>query len=88
MKARKLVANASLGPEALKVAYQAFDEAWAAIAGNFGSDPIAIEAARLNLANAILSLVAETSGDIDALRDGALRRMASGRVQDLDNLPR
>jgi len=62
MKARKLIGGASLGPEALKVIGQAFDEAWADIAANFGNDPREIEAARLRLANTVLSLVNEERG--------------------------
>ena len=76
MKARQLVESASLGPETLKVAYQAFDEAWAAIAGNYGNDPLAIEAARLKLANAILSLIEETTRDPVALKNAALEKIA------------
>ena len=63
MKARKLVESASLGPQALNVAFQAFDDAWTEIAGNYGSDPLAIEAARLKLANAILSVIDDNSRD-------------------------
>jgi hypothetical protein len=47
VKARQLIDGASYGPDALKVIGQAFDEAWLAIAGNFGSD--SIEVARLRL---------------------------------------
>ena len=52
MKARKLVDGMTLAPEVLKVIGQAFDEAWQEIAGNFGSDPQEIEAARLKLTDA------------------------------------
>jgi hypothetical protein len=51
-----LIDGMALGPEALKAIGQAFDEAWAEIAGNFGDDPREIEAARLKLANAFLSV--------------------------------
>jgi hypothetical protein len=34
---------------------QLFDEAWDSIAGNFEKNPLAIQAARLKLANAILA---------------------------------
>jgi hypothetical protein len=76
MKARQLVESASLGPEALKVAYQAFDDAWASIAANYGTDALAIEAARLKLANAILSLIDETTRDPVALKNAALEKIA------------
>jgi hypothetical protein len=39
MKARQLIDCASYGPEELKVIEQAFDDAWAAIEGNFGTPP-------------------------------------------------
>jgi hypothetical protein len=80
MKARELVAGASLGPEALKVAYDAFDQAWDAIAANFGSDKDAIEAGRLKLANAILAVMREDSRDAVQVKNAALQMVAlSGR---------
>jgi hypothetical protein len=81
MKARQLVAGASLGPEALKVAYEAFDQAWDAIAANFGSDKDAIEAGRLKLANAILAVMREDGRDAVQVKNAALRMVAlKGRV--------
>jgi len=53
MKARRLIDGAAYGPNALKALGQAFDEAWASIAGNFGDDPSDIERARLKLALAV-----------------------------------
>lgn len=81
MKARQLVAGASLGPEALKVAYEAFDQAWDAIAANFGSDKDAIEAGRLKLANAILAVMREDGRDAVQVKNAALQMVAlEGRV--------
>jgi len=76
MRARQLIDNASFGPDALRVMGEAFDAAWAEIAGNFGNDPVVIEAARMKLANAILSNASEDSGDIEALKQAALQAMA------------
>jgi hypothetical protein len=76
MKAPHLIDSASYGPDALKAIGQAFDEAWREIAGNFGSDPVEIEAARLKLANAVLSVAAEDSRDAEALKNGAPQAMA------------
>ena len=73
MKARQLIDGASYGPETLKAMGQAFDEAWQSIAGN---DPQDIERARLRLANALLSVTAEDSRDVEALKRGALQAMA------------
>jgi len=55
MKSKQPIEGASYGPEALKIVFHAFDEAWKNIAGNFGNDPTAIEAARFKLATIILS---------------------------------
>lgn len=76
MKARKLVESASLGPQALNVAFEAFDEGWKEIAANYGSDPLAIEAARLKLANAILAIIDDNSRDATALKNAALQVVA------------
>jgi len=76
MKARKLIDGASYGPDALKVIGQAFDEAWQEIAGSFGNDPQDIEAARLRLAEAVLSVAFEDSRDAEILKRAALQRMA------------
>ena len=71
MKARQLIDCASYGPEELKVIEQAFDDAWAAIEGNFGD-----ENARIRLAKAVLSVAVEGVRDPEALRAGALEAMA------------
>ena len=76
MKARRLIDGASFGPGTLKVVCEAFDQAWAEIAGNFGNTPIEIESARLRLAEAMLSLATEGSTDVAALKAGALQAMA------------
>jgi hypothetical protein len=78
MRARQLIDGASFGPDALKAIGGAFDAAWAEISDTFRTD--AIEAARLKLANAVLSVASEDSRDVEALRRGALQIMArSGR---------
>ena len=74
MKARQPIDGASYGPDALKAIGQAFDEAWQTVAGNFDADTT--EAARLRLANAILSVATEDTRDVDALKRGALEAMA------------
>ena len=81
MKARRIIDNASFGPETLKVLYRAFDEAWASIAGNFGDDPSVIDRARVRLANALLSVASEESRDAEVLKRAALVVMA-GVYQD------
>src|SRR5262245_10814263 len=65
----------SFGPEALKAIGEAFDAAWTEIAEEIGADPVAIETARLRLANAVLSDASENSRDVEALKRGALQAM-------------
>jgi len=76
MKAQQLVNGASFGPAALKVICQAFDKAWEEIAGNFGNDPIYIQAARLKLASVLLVIANEESRDVETLKNSALRIIA------------
>ena len=76
MRARRLIDGASFGPDALKVIYQAFDEAWVSVAGNFGEEPGVVESARVRLADALLSVATEDSRDPEALKIVALQAMA------------
>ena len=76
MKAQQLITDASFGPNALHVLFQVFDAAWNDIAANFGDNPLAIEAARLKLANALLSVAGDDSRDPDNLKRQALQVMA------------
>ena len=84
MKARQIVESGSFGPESLKLAYQAFDEAWQSIAGYFGDDPVTIEAARVKLANAILAVCEEENRDSRALKTAALAILARHYRLDLN----
>jgi hypothetical protein len=54
---------------------EAFDQAWAEIAMNFGGSPLQIEGARLKLAEAVLTAVAEGSTDVAAIKVDALHAM-------------
>jgi hypothetical protein len=74
MKARHLIDGTSYGPDTLKALTQAYDEAWAVIAGNFGEG--SIQAGRVRLANALLSVAFQDSRDVEALKRGALEAMA------------
>jgi len=76
MRARQLIDSASFGPEALKAIGEAFDAAWAEIAHKFGNDPLQIEAARLKLADALLSIASDDSRDVEVLKRAVLERMA------------
>ena len=75
MKARRMVDGAAYAPETVKAMGEAFDQAWAQIAGNF-TQPSQIETARMKLAEALLSIATEGATDIEALKNGALEAMA------------
>ena len=76
MRARQLIDGASFGPDALRAIGEGFDAAWTEIARNFGDDATEIDAARIKLANAILSIASEDSRDAEVLKKAALQRMA------------
>jgi hypothetical protein len=50
---------------------EAFDQAWNDIAANYGDDTGCVEAARMRLADAVISMASTTSVDVEALRIGA-----------------
>ena len=74
MQARVRILNAAYGPDTLRAMIQAFDQAWAVVAGNIGED--GRSAARLRLANALLSVATEGSHDAEELKRKALEAMA------------
>ena len=76
MEGRRLIASAKYGPDTLTVLFKAFDAAWDHLAPKFGTDRLAIEAARLRLANVILSLADDDMSDAEQLKSKALRIMA------------
>jgi hypothetical protein len=76
MKARELVASATFEPEALSVIGQAFDMAWNEIVRNFGDNPAVVEAARVRLAHAILSVAKDDVRDPAELKVAALQVFA------------
>ena len=76
MKSRSLIDGAAFGPETLKVIGEAFDQAWSEIGDGFNYDELVIEAARLNLASALLSVATGGNRDVAALKSGALEAMA------------
>jgi hypothetical protein len=73
MEARRLIAGASFGPDALKVLFQAYDEAWAVLAPRYGNDQPDVETARSRLANVLLGLMREDTRDVAWLRDAGLQ---------------
>jgi hypothetical protein len=74
---RELLGRASFGPEELNTIAEAFDQAWAAIAGNFAENALTVEAARMKLANAILAEArAKRVTDAETLKNAALQALA------------
>lgn len=71
MRARQLIGGATFPPDELRVIFEAFDGAWSEVAPDIGSDPGAIDTARVSLASILLSLA--TAG----LRDGHGLRTAA-----------
>jgi hypothetical protein len=57
---RQIARAASFAPDDLKVIFGAFDDAWSEIAAKVGTDPVAVETARLVLATVVLGLAANT----------------------------
>jgi hypothetical protein len=74
--ARQLIDHAALAPDALTAIGQAFDEVWSDIAWRFGSRLVVIEAARLKLADTLLSIASDESRDVEVLKCFALQAMA------------
>jgi hypothetical protein len=67
------IGGAVFGPEAVDAMGHAFDQAWAEIAGNYGASLVEVEAARLKLAEAVLTIAAQGSTDVAVLKYAALR---------------
>jgi hypothetical protein len=77
MKARELISSASYGPDTLKIDFQSFDQAWGSIAHNFGDNALAIQTARVKLANIILSVPHHHhQSDVEQIKNSALEMMA------------
>ena len=74
MKARQLIGSASFGPEALQAIGQAFDAAWQELEPSVSQRPDAVEAAKLSLANIVLSLARGDTRDPVPLKQEAVRR--------------
>ena len=72
MTARVLIESACLGPDDLKIAFQAFDGAWMQIATRYTPDTV--EGARMRLATLILSLIPDTK-DVSEMQAIAVQEM-------------
>jgi hypothetical protein len=70
MKAQQLIDRAP------KIIREAYREAWADIAGNFGDDPPTVERARLKLARIMLTIRLDKSMNITQVKTASLETMA------------
>ena len=76
MKAKQLIESATYGPDELKVIGKAFDKTWEQIAPHVSGRPSAHEAARMKLANVVLSLAKNgVTNDTESLAQAALTLM-------------
>jgi hypothetical protein len=80
MKTPVRLDGSALGPEALKTVSQAFYEAWSMIEGQFSEHER--EAARTELAKALLSVAWEESCDVTSLARGAVEAMVMSKALD------
>jgi hypothetical protein len=79
MRARELLRSGTYGPEAMKALGDAFDQLWEVIAYQYDPrDAHAIDVARQNLANKIISAAAAHGRDAAAVKSAVLDAMASG----------
>jgi hypothetical protein len=76
MKARALIDRAPFGPETAKAVGEVFEQASARIKRIFGNDPVAVAAARIRLAEAILSGATEGNTDVEDLKNRAIVELA------------
>jgi hypothetical protein len=72
MQPRQIVRAVSFGPDALRVIYRAFDDAWSEIAPRIGTDPVVAEAARMSLATIVLGVANAEAITADGLRSVAV----------------
>ena len=75
MKARQLIENATFDPQQLKNIGKAFDDAWEQIAPAVSSRAEAVEAARLKLANVVLTCAKRGLTEPAVLKEAALKSM-------------
>jgi hypothetical protein len=81
--ARQLLGGSAYGPENLKTIGQAFDQAWQAIAPLVENNVLAHEAARLKLANMILSVA--SSEKLDPIRAKSAAPGTGGKTADANS---
>jgi len=76
MKALALIEEARFGSETMKAIGEAFDQGSARIKSIFGNDADAVAAARIRLAEAILSVTTEGNTDVKDLKNRTIVELA------------
>jgi hypothetical protein len=77
MRARRLIENASFGPNQLEALGKGFDDAWARIAPTTSRRRQDIEAARFAVADIVLGQAKHGNFDPQSLADSAARLLLS-----------
>ena len=75
MKARAMLGSATFDPATLRTVYKAFDDAWEIVAPQVSKRPEAIEAARLKLAEIVISLARDGKLDAKTMTETAVQMM-------------
>jgi N-acetylmuramic acid 6-phosphate (MurNAc-6-P) etherase len=78
MKARQRIANASYDSDQLKALREAFDDAWERVEPHVSKRADAVEAARLTLADIVLSLAKAGNFDPQQLADVSVKLILGG----------
>jgi hypothetical protein len=81
VEAHQLITNSTYDPEQVKALGEAFEGAWKRIAPDVGSTPASIEAARLKLADTILSLANGGPITPEKLKEAALEKMFADPIK-------
>jgi hypothetical protein len=68
MKARQLIGGSAYPPEVLRILFDVFDDAWAAVAPSVGTDQADVDMARLSLADMVLRLAKAGPIERDVLK--------------------
>jgi hypothetical protein len=76
MKALALIEGARFGSETVKAIGETFDQGSARIKSIFGDDADAVAAARIRLAEAILSIATEGNTDVEDLKNRVIVELA------------
>lgn len=74
MRARRIIEGAAFGPEVIRTAIEAFEDAWNEIADHF--EVAARDGARQMLATAIIAAARPDSTNAELLKGAGLRAMA------------